>query len=165
MCQAGIDCPDCPSPRSGAHLRHAASGRGSCCAACGAAETTPRERHRTGPVCRLRSGRNTSVRGPIPVFRRTVPERRGTTRSGRLWQSADVHGGLAGIGGTGHHANVPPARQCLKSGISRFQKAAPDCPEGRTPVAARGSRSPFPAGPEHSGCFCLPGSPPQGPRP
>ena len=38
-------------------------------------------------------------------------------------------------------------------------------PAGRRPAAGPGSRSPSRAGPEHSGCFCLPGLPPRDPRP
>lgn len=52
---------------------------------------------------------------------------------------------------------------CTAPGISRSQTGTQGCQEGRRPAAGPGSRSPFPAGPARSGCFGLPGLPPQGP--
>ena len=74
-------------------------------------------------------------------------------------------GGWRGSARPGTHVNSGPAPFRPTRRISRFQTAVPECPEGRTPAAGPGSRSPFRAGPEHSGCFCLPGLPPPDPRP
>lgn len=166
MCQAGIDCPGCPSPRPGrtCALRLQGAGLPARCAA----------RLKDQGMKGSEQGRcAVSVRGakhlcpgpvPFPAGRfRNLGAPSGPAGSGSL---AKVTADWPVSAGPGVTAMSRPPPQCPMRGISRFQTAAPDWPRGgRTPAGARGSRSPFQAGPEHSGCFCLPGSRPQGPRP
>jgi len=70
----------------------------------------------------------------------------------------------------GWHPNLRPQTggapaNCAARRITPSRTATAAQPEGRRLAAGPGSRSPSRAGPEHSGCFCLPGLPPQGPRP